>query len=446
MQWGRIFMIGVAAAFLIAPAIGFRGSLALLTALGFTAAFFGYGRPALGVLGLTLLCTIDPMTRHYLASTIRWNTFNYFLLAVMVFSPTFLWRVGDPHSKILKVFIALMAIQLVISPAPEEGIQHLLGIVSIFGLMVFVSQAGDDPDLWYMVGVVNGLAGAIGGCVFLLLKSSLPYMNPNAWALFPHCAIFCICLGFTASASRPGGQLILGSLATINATWAFLSGSRGGILISLVGMAYLLFSMKRTTHRIAALGFSVAIVLVALNGFSQMEDSAIHRITKMMDDEESAAGRTSGRSDLALAAWHMVKAHPLGVGTGAFGETWAEIGFVPGFSGFKRGEVFPAHAAWAKVLAENGWPGMLLLMTYVASFTWSGMRTTRPGGAAFGMLVTAVLCGSFFWTEFQGKAAWLLAAGAATQIAFARRRSSGNRASRAIRQSPAAVGLYAARG
>ncbi len=418
MQWGRGFSWLIVLTWCAAPFIGFLTSLSILTLVGFAATLAGFGRPAIGVIGITLLCTIDPMVRHFLLGTpfLRWNTFNYALLMIMAFSSAFVWRVADLQSRLLKAFIVLLVIGLVITPDVANGIQHVLGIVTLFGILAYLAQGRDDADLWYMVGVVNGLVGAAGGLAFLILKHDIPYINANAWALFPETAVFATCLGFRYAANRPNGQLILGGLAGANAMWTFFSGSRGGILIVLVGLAFILLTMKQTKHWIAFVVTSLVIATTALSVFGDMESFALHRISKMLDDEESATSRTSGRSDLAIAGLYMVERAPLGVGTGGFANTWAHLGFVKGLSSFKRGEEFPAHSAWIKVLSENGWAGFLLMAAYIGSFAFSGIRSRVEGHASLGVFVSVALAASFLSTEFQGKAVWFLAAAATAQL------------------------------
>lgn len=419
IEWGRLFVVVIVAAFAAAPFIGFLTSLAILTVVGFAAAILGFGRPSIGVLGVTLLCTLDPLVRHFLLTTgglLRWNTFNYWLLVVMLLSASFVWRVADPHSRVLKVLLVLLGANLVISPSLMMGVQHVLGLVTLFGLLVYFAQGLDDDDLWYMSGVVNGTAGAAGGLAYMMLKDTLPYINTNAWALFPETAVFCICLGFRSAAVRPGGQVILGVLAGTNAMWTFLSGSRGGILIVTIGLLYILFTMKRGSHRIVFVGASVIVGVMVLNSFGDMQASTLHRIDKMLDEDATAASRTSGRSDLATAGLLMFERHPFGVGTGGFAHAWAEIGFLPGLTSFKRGEEFQAHSAWIKVLAENGFPGILAFALYVLSFAWFGFRVNTHGAASLGIFVTTALAVTFLSVEFQGKSVWLLAAGATAQF------------------------------
>lgn len=416
-EWGRLLLGVVVLAWLSAPVVGFLNVLTLLTAVGFAAALLGFSRPALGLLGVTMVCTLDPLVRAMLSNALlRWNTFNYCLLLVMAVSSSFVWRVADLHSRLLKVFILLLAADLVLSPEYEMGVQHILNVATLFGLLVYAAQAGGDEDIWYMVGVVNGTVGALGGLMYLLLKEGLPAVNPNAWSLFPEAAVFSACLGFRHAATRKNGQLVLGLLAGANVMWTFLSASRGGLLIASVGLIYILMSMKRGTHRLVVVSGAVALVVVSFAVFAAQGDRTLYRFNKLFDEEQSVAGRTSGRSDLAVAGLHMFKEHPFGVGTGGFAHAWSQVGFLPGLSTFKRGEEFQAHSGWIKVLAENGVPGILLMMAYVGSFAYCGITGRREGKLPLGLLTTCALAMAFVSTEFQGKTFWMLAAGATAQL------------------------------
>ncbi|MCC7009050.1 MAG: O-antigen ligase family protein [Acidobacteria bacterium] len=415
-----MLLIVVAAGWLSAPVIGFLNALTFLTAVGFLVLLAGFRRPAFGVAGAALVCTLDPLTRHFLSNAVlRWNTLNFMLIGISVLAGAFVWRLSDVHSRLLKLLIVLLAADLVFSPDVAGGVQHLLGIIAMFGLVVYFAQAGDDPDIWYTVGLVCGTAGALGGLMYFSLQDGLPFMNHNAYALFPEAAVFGACLGFHHAADRRYGQLILGLLVTTNVVWAFLSGSRGGALIAATGLLFVLFSMRRQTDRAVVAGAAVGITCIALIAFATLGDYTLRRFSKLLDEEQTASGRTSGRSDLVIAGLHMFSEHPLGVGTGGFAATWAQVGFLPGLSTFKRGEEFPAHAGWIKILAENGWPGMILLVGYVGSFALRGLTRRSPGSVSLGLLVTAGLAVSLTTTEFQGKTIWLLAAAGTARLSSA---------------------------
>ena len=125
---------------------------------------------------------------------------------------------------------------------------------------------------------------------------------------------------------------------------------------------------------------------------------------------EPLANRTSGRSELMLGAWYIFVDHPFGVGTGGFTRAWERMTFVPGMSYFEIGEDMAAHSAWAKVLAENGIVGFLLLAGFIGSFAFVGWKRRAAGLFLIGAFTTLVLAAAFTNTEFQSKGLWLLSA------------------------------------
>ena len=128
------------------------------------------------------------------------------------------------------------------------------------------------------------------------------------------------------------------------------------------------------------------------------------------------SSRTSGRSDLALGGWYIFQEHPLGVGTGGFGDAWSTLNRREGLSDFREGARTAAHSAWIRVLAENGIPGILALFGFVFSFAVIGWRRRSSGAFPLGLLVTFTLAVAFLAHEFQGKGLWFLVAGAMTLL------------------------------
>ena len=138
------------------------------------------------------------------------------------------------------------------------------------------------------------------------------------------------------------------------------------------------------------------------------------RFSKVFDTERSLANRTSGRSELALAAWQVFREHPLGVGSGAFPYYWSERergAVLAGQSGMKL-----AHSAWMKVLSENGLPGFILLTFYVGSFALVALRSGNPSVRRLGLMTTAVLATGYLAQEFVAKGLWLTAVGASVVL------------------------------
>jgi O-antigen ligase len=186
-------------------------------------------------------------------------------------------------------------------------------------------------------------------------------------------------------------------------------------LIALTCLAFLAVSVRPFPRRAGVLmaGFLLAVGIASQ--FSDLQSLGIHRLGVLFDEDRSLVSRTSGRSDIVIAGWHIFLRHPLGVGTGGFPEAWAGLGDLGGLLVFHRtGEETQAHSAWIKTLAENGVPGIVLLGAYVVSFAVVGWRRARrdPRLRLLGVLVSTVLAVAFISTEFQGKGLWFLAAGA----------------------------------
>jgi hypothetical protein len=79
-----------------------------------------------------------------------------------------------------------------------------------------------------------------------------------------------------------------------------------------------------------------------------------------------------------------------------------------------------AHAGWVKTLAENGIPGMILLITFVSSFAVAGWHGRGWHLRVLGVTVTSVIGVGLLSTEFQSKSLWFLAAGAMVLLATTR--------------------------
>jgi hypothetical protein len=418
--WGPIAALLVALAWAAAPVAGFQTSLAILTILGYFAIVVGLYSPPLGLLGVTVLCVLDAPARVFLLTggLLRWNTFNYWLLLVIaVFTPFFV-RLRDRHSITLFLFVSLLGIDLTISPSPALGIQHLLGIIIIFGLLVYFVRAGHDRRMWFWISVAGGLTGALGGLFYFMQRLHLPRINENAWAMFPLTALFAICLGFPSAVSLRRGQPTLMVLATVNLAWVFLSGSRGSLLIGVCCLIVLLLTMRGLRQRTAAIASAGLIAIAAAAHFAKLQDRAMFRIVKLFTTDQPLAGnyslssRTSGRSDLAIGGWYIFEEHPFGVGTGGFSVAWQNLDRFDNMTRFGRGEMKAAHSGWVKTLAENGAPGVILLTAYVFSFAFAALRTKNLALRRLGFLTTLALGSALLSTEFQAKGLWYLAAGA----------------------------------
>lgn len=413
-RWALAFMavgcLACAASFFV----GLAGATTLLTAVGFGAALFGLYRPTVGLYGIGMLCTVDAMTRVFLASDgglFRWNTFNYLLLGVAVLHAPFLLGFRNAQLRLLQALTCLTAAGLLLSQDVTRGSYDLLALCSVFGLLIYFLKASASDEAWRGLALVTGSLGALMGLAFFRSAATGILMDPNAWVAVPVCGLFGICLGF--SKVRGGRtQAVLALLAVINTSWAFLSGSRGGLLTSLTALLFLLLMVKGLHRRAVALGAAAIIALAISSAFGALQDQALHRINKLLDPNETMEHRTSRRSDLLLGGLYIFAQHPLmGVGTGNFVPAWEALSGTREMGDYRAATGKIAHSGWIKVLAENGLPGGLLFGAFVASFAILGWRSRQREPRILGFFATVTLATVFATQEFQSKAQWFLAAG-----------------------------------
>jgi hypothetical protein len=417
--WGPICAALIVLAWAVGYVVGFQIAVSLLTIMAFGALAIGLRSPTMGLFGVMCLCVLDPLVRVYLLTggLLRWNTFNYWLILMMGLYLPFMIRLRDPHSLALMAFVGLLVVETLISPDFANAAQHVMGIIGVFGMLIYFVRAGVDKRMWFWLSVNGGLLGAIGSLIFFMQRAGLPRINENAWAAFPLTALIAVVLGFPAAARMRRGQPALLGLAAVNLTWIFLSGSRGNLLIGCCCFLVLLVTLDGVRQRTTSLLVGLLVVMAAASQFSDLQARTIHRLTKLFTMEHavagdySLAGRTSGRSDLAIGGWYIFEAHPFGVGTGGFPTAWSELGrhytLVYG-----RGEEKAAHSGWVKTLVENGIPGITLLIVYVFSFAVVGLRQRNWYLWRLGMLTTVAIAAALLSTEFQTKGIWFLAAGA----------------------------------
>jgi O-antigen ligase len=412
--WGIGLLGTIVAVWGYALKVDFEQGIMALGALGLLLAAVGLWVPIVGMLGASMICTLDPMMRALVLTGgfLRWNSFNYLLLVAMVVFWRRMLKWSDLPVRWFAPFILVLMVGLVLSSDPFQGTQHIFGAVSYFGLLLYCERAGASVETWTWSAIVGGVMGAVGGLVFFLQDETIQEaINPNAWAYFPLTALILQCLALSRRGLGERSRTAFLLLAATNAGWIFLSGSRG---TSLTALVCLVFCFARSRRLWTLTGFVVTIIVVGTltaDVFQQREERSIYRLTKLFDPAYSLAGRTSGRSDLARAGLHLFLENPLtGVGTGSFSTYWFKLGDIRGLSKYGWGKEAQAHSGWVKTLAESGVPGIVLLVGFVLSFAILGWRQRASGGLSLGLLVTVALSVALLSTEFQNKGLWLMAA------------------------------------
>ena len=419
-----------------ALAFGLNAGLIVLEAVGFAAVVAGLRWPTLGFMGIGLLCTLDPIARTlvFTGGVLRFNTLNYWLLFVIVVNFPVVLRRRDVHTRLILALLLVLGLGLIGSPERENGLQNIVNLISSLGVLLYVRRAGNDRESWYWLGNLAGWAGALVGLLFYLQRDDIVVsVNMNTWVYVPLTGLFGCCLAMAAGRPRGSRAVTVAILAVTNALWVLLSGSRGALLVALICGAFLLWTMRGLQLRMATI-MAGALAVILMGVYFEAEESyTVGKIQRLLDSSRSTSSRTSGHLDLAIGGWYVFLDNPLGVGTGGFASTWAEMGSAKNVPAFRYGMRMQAHSAWVKTLAENGLPGILALAAYVVSFALVGW-SRREGSFRLGVFVTVALAAAFLASEFAAKGIWLLAASATVLLSPEdERRRSGNKVERSVR-------------
>src|SRR5690606_19005249 len=166
--WTRGLIALTVVAWAAAPFGGVELSLWILMVAGFAAVAAGFTRPAVGALGIGVLCTLDPVTRLFLMSggLLRWNTLNYLLILLACVYARHLLRTGGAAVPLLAALTALFGLEIVASPHPELGLENVITVAAAFGLIACLVRARGEPRVWHAMALVTGTIGALGGFTF----------------------------------------------------------------------------------------------------------------------------------------------------------------------------------------------------------------------------------------------------------------------------------------
>ena len=184
-HWGVGFALVIAGVWAASLVVGFGLPLKLLVLVGFVALVIGIQLPAVGLIGVALLCVSDAPARVYIMTggLFRWNSFNYVLLLVALLAAPSLLRVRDPHTRILQLLLLTLGWGLLVTPDFTEGEQQMIAAVSVMGLLYYTLRAAPSREAWYWAGFNGVLMAAAMGLSYYLHRAQLPGINANAWAV-----------------------------------------------------------------------------------------------------------------------------------------------------------------------------------------------------------------------------------------------------------------------
>ena len=326
----RVIGILILLGWSIAFARSFFDALAFLSLVSLGCAAFGLRNPRIGFIGIGMWSALDGLTRVYILTggLLRYNTFNYFLLAVAAMRIKRLVQKRSLSLRLSLFMLGLLLVELAWSRDVALGVLHCLCLASFLGMTAYADAVSGDRTAWLEMATLTSLTTAVGGIVFLIQKDSLPYINPNAYSFFPITGLMVVS-AVSPIARGLKGWLSLSTLCALaNAGLTFLTASRGGMLLAAVCLSAFIVRLPRLRHRVLAVVSGVAIVAILLVSFQSERDFAETRLDKSMEGDRNLSTRTSGRSDLAWMGWEMFYRHPLGIGTGSFAASYATMSVV----------------------------------------------------------------------------------------------------------------------
>ena len=184
-----------------------------------------------------------------------------------------------------------------------------------------------------------------------------PFVNPNHTAEFLELAAFAA-LAFAFARPTLGGQRLWKILAAVLAAGALSALSRGSVLALGAGaLTWFLLAPKsdegESFHRTR---FGALLVgLLVITGVALAFGAE-----KLARNLMATGGDNLSKIAVWLDAFKLVRAHPVGIGLGAFGRVYPVYQTVPSLSWFQFVENQPLG-----ILIEAGIPGALLVLTAI---------------------------------------------------------------------------------
>jgi hypothetical protein len=413
-NWGRSVTLLLVVCALSGAILGLDLASRLVLAVGFLAAAYGLVNPGVGLLGMGVLATTDPVLRYTAFAggmALPYNTLNYWLVLFCLLHAKRVLQLRQLQSKLHLLLAVVVALGLLWSPnVYPRGLVELLRVAGGFGLIVYFQVFPPSQQrmlLW--VAISASAVATIFGLLVYTNPSIAMRFNENLLAMMPLTALFTVFLVIFTKVAKRRELHVLMLLAAANLTFVFFSGSRGAMSTGLVlWLGILLWGFKLPQK--IAYGLAAGFVVLALAALSpQFQEFALYRLEFTFDSSRTFAQRTSGRSEIAKAGWEMFIENPLGIGTGGFGKAMTRY-YDPNVR-YWDGRVVAAESAFVRVLAENGVIGILVLFAYVTSFAWTGFKRRRYGLLPVGLIASSVLAVRFLSAEFSALGAWWFAAG-----------------------------------
>lgn len=310
------------------------------------------------------------------------------------------------------LFLAVAGTTVYWSVAPGITMSSFANIASLILLYVLLVISQVDRTALQrteMAVVLGGVVAALYGLAQLLLLGGLPTSedagprfgrdllganNTAAALLLP----LAVALAGTASRRRPEHRLGYGLAAAAIFAAIVLTGSRGGLLASIVTFVAVMLATPR--GRSTLLGFGT-VAVVALVVVLAVNPAGI-------GERQTARDSSSGRTEIWRVGTAACETHCLtGSGWGTFGRVYASLrASVPEVRVLERGTTYEPHNIWLLAAVEAGAAGVLIMtfglgLTLVQALRLPAALRAPPLAGLVGTLFAGVFLSNFefkfFW-------------------------------------------------
>ncbi len=337
------------------------------------------------------------------------------------------------------VFLSWSALSVFWARLPSATMQELLIALPLVSLMVVVGLLpSDDRDvsLVQIAIVAGGVVIGAYALVLLLRGSALPVhgtqqrfslvtnpdqTDPNQLAaslLLPLLLAVDLVIWGRGPWVPPRTWRLVGAVSCFLIVVAiFLTGSRGGVIATVIGLVLVLVlagrwypEVRRSILRFLA-GTLLTVCLVAFVSLAVVhlspEGSWVDQRIAPLQRLTNGAEGSSGRTEIWTAGLQACRLYcGLGAGLGNFPVVFTDV-FATSGAGRNVGLYRPGHDLYLELAVETGVVGLTLLGLAVAA-EWMALRRAGTIAAALGATLVALLAVDAFESFIWFKYFWLL--------------------------------------
>ena len=204
------------------------------------------------------------------------------------------------------------------------------------------------------------------------------YSNPNDLGAI---ALLQLSMAVALVASEKKGWVRWAALAgVIVIPMLILMTQSRGVFLGLVVFLAIAFAGQRRRFRFVVIVGTIAVILAALapgNVWGRLGTMRHATSTSTLDEVDGEDGSARQRYEIWRVAFKMIGDHPLaGVGLGAYKVNHERYALDPEFNPTAQGGR-DTHSLYFNVLAETGYPGLVLYLGMVLSVGLAAERTRR---------------------------------------------------------------------